>query len=155
MARTVRKALAQAGMAVALVLASVVAPAHAQSLLEKNFWLPNSKFTGNVPACSEPLALGTISNHFAETERMYWHNGANIVSYSNVKEIADKPWGEGFVPRRYCQATIVTNDTKQHTIYYSIIEDGGWQNLTWGVEWCIPEYDREFAYAPKCTMARP
>ncbi|MGU3493315.1 hypothetical protein ACLBXM_04660 [Xanthobacteraceae bacterium A53D] len=154
MGRMARNAFAKAGMA-ALVLAGLAAPVHATGLLEKNFWLPNDKFTGNVPACTEPLALGTISMRFAETERMYWQNPANIVSYSDVREIANNPWGEGFVPRRYCSATAVTNDARQHKIYYSIGEDAGFQNTSWGVEWCIPAYDRSFAYAPNCQMARP
>lgn len=154
MGSMVRKAWARAGMA-ALVVASMAAPAHAANWLEKNFWLPNDKFSGDVPACTEPLALGTVSNHFAETERMYWKKDANILSYSDVHEIAFKPWGEGFVPRRYCRATVITTDSKKQTLYYSIIEDGGFQGFTWGVEWCIAAYDRNFAYAPNCKMAQP
>ncbi|GGF53654.1 hypothetical protein GCM10007301_11390 [Azorhizobium oxalatiphilum] len=150
------KAFAKVGMAALLLATSIAAPAHAANFLEKNFWLPNDKFSGNVPACTEPLALGTISNHFAETERLYWQNGVNIANYYNVREIANQPWGEGFVPRRYCTAAItLTNETKPRTIYYSIIEEAGFMSTSWGVEWCIEGYDREFAYAPNCKMARP
>ncbi|OYX88545.1 MAG: hypothetical protein B7Y71_00640, partial [Xanthobacter sp. 35-67-6] len=68
-----RKARNRIGAALGAAMAGAVmmaaAPASAASLLD-NFWLPNDSYSGNVPACSEPLALGTISMRFAETERM-------------------------------------------------------------------------------------
>lgn len=145
-----------AGVAAAMAgaLMASAAPASAANLLE-NFWLPNDSYSGNVPACTEPLALGTISMRFAETERMYWNTAMNIGAFQNVREVAFRPWGEGFQPRRYCTATVTLSDARQHKVWYSIIEDSGWQGYTWGVEWCIEGLDPTLAYAPDCKMARP
>lgn len=142
------------GAAMAGAVMAAAAPASAASLLE-NFWLPNDSYSGHVPACTEPLALGTISMRFAETERMYWNAAMNISTFQNVREVAFRPWGEGFQPRRYCAATVTLSDARQHTIWYSLIEDSSFQGYTWGVEWCIDGLDRNLAYAPNCKMARP
>jgi hypothetical protein len=40
-------------------------------------------------------------------------------------------------------------------VYYSIGSNTGFAGATWGVEWCVVGYDRNFAYAPRCRMARP
>lgn len=147
----VRAAVAGAVMA----SAALVSPASAANILLDNFWLPNDKYSGDIPACTDPLALGTISMRFAETERMYWNAALNISTYQNVREIAFRPWGEGFQPRRYCTGVVTLSDAKRHTIWYSIIEDSSFQGYTWGVEWCIDGLDRNLAYAPNCRMARP
>ncbi|MFG1421471.1 hypothetical protein [Roseixanthobacter liquoris] len=154
MGRTMRSGRAFAGVAALLAGLAVGVPAKAASILD-NFWLPNDSYSGDLPACTEPLALGTISMRFAETERMYWNAPLNIVSYSNVRETAYRPWGEAFQPRRYCTAKVVLSDNKVHQIDYSIIEDSSFQGYTWGVEWCVSGLDRNLAYAPGCKMARP
>lgn len=157
MRRNLRK-WAGAGVAAFMAVASAVTPAAAANILLDNFWLPNgdySKTQVNLPVCSEPLALGTISMRFAETERMYWNTALNISTFQNVREIAYRPWGPDYQPRRYCSATVTLSDARQHSIYYSIIEDSSFQGYTWGVEWCINGLDRNLAYAPNCRMARP
>ncbi|WP_127089138.1 hypothetical protein [Aquabacter cavernae] len=150
----VRAVMAGAVMAAAAALS----PASAANILLDNFWLPNDSYstsTTSLPACTEPLALGTISMRFAETERMYWNAALNISTYQNVREVAYRPWGEGFQPRRYCTATVTLSDATRHPIWYSIVEDSSFQGYTWGVEWCIDGLDRNLAYAPNCRMARP
>lgn len=154
MGGVVRGKMAGAGLAALMACALAASPVQAANLLE-NFWLPNDSYTGEIPACTEPLVLGTISMRFAETERMYWNAALNISNYSQVREIAFRPWGEAFQPRRYCSASVVLSDNRRHPIYYSIIEDGSFQGYTWGVEWCIEGLDRNLAYAPNCKMARP
>ncbi|MBA4788183.1 MAG: hypothetical protein H2042_00645 [Rhizobiales bacterium] len=151
----VRALVASAVVAGAVTAAAAVAPASAANILLDNFWLPNDSYSGNLPACTEPLALGTISMRFAETERMYWNAALNISTYQNVREVAYRPWGEGFQPRRFCAATVTLSDATRHPIWYSIIEDSSFQGYTWGVEWCIDGLDRNLAYAPNCRMARP
>ncbi|MEP9378460.1 hypothetical protein ABLE91_17220 [Aquabacter sp. CN5-332] len=157
MRRNLRK-WAGAGVAAFMAVASAVTPAAAANILLDNFWLPNGDYSTtpvNLPACSEPLALGTISMRFAETERMYWNAALNISTFQNVREIAYRPWGPDYQPRRYCSAMVTLSDARQHAIYYSIIEDSSFQGYTWGVEWCISGLDRNLAYAPNCKMARP
>jgi hypothetical protein len=144
----------RAGLVAVIACALSASAAGAASLLD-NFWLPNDKYNGDLPACAEPLALGTISMRFAETERMYWNSALNINSFSNVREVAYRPWGESFQPRRYCSATVVLSDAKPHQMFYSIVSDSSFQGYTWGVEWCVTGLDRNLAYAPDCKMARP
>ncbi len=147
-----------AAMAMGLLVAalSIGAPkAEAANLLQKNFWLPNQEFSGNIPACDEPSALGLIASRFAQTERRFWSSDLAITEFGPVKEIAFRPWGQSYVPRRYCSGTVYTNDAKKRPIYYSIIEDGGFIGASWGVEWCIVGLDRNYADAPDCKMARP
>jgi hypothetical protein len=40
-------------------------------------------------------------------------------------------------------------------MYYNIGEDLGFIGASWGVEWCVVGLDRNYAYAPACTMALP
>lgn len=142
------------GIAALIACALSVSSAGAANLMD-NFWLPSDRYSGELPACAEPLALGTISMRFAETERMYWQSALNINGFSNVREIAYRPWGESFLPRRFCSATVVLSDAKQHAVYYSIVADSSFTGWTWGVDWCIVGLDRNLAYAPDCKMARP
>lgn len=165
-----------------LLLASS-AGGQAASFLEKNFWLSGPNYSGNVPACDTPEALSRIQKHFAETESTYWSSKATIDSFDRVHEIAFRPWGPEYQPRRYCSAdAFVSNGpapagyhsvayaTKSgpvkavkalpmgavpHKVYYSIIEDGGFLGISWGVEWCVEGFDRSWTYAPNCKMALP
>lgn len=141
--------------ALALALGLTAPQAQAASLLEKNFWLSGPNYSGDVPACDEPRALEMISQHFAETERRFWSSDLAIVQFDHLREIAFRPWGEEYVPRRYCSGTVYTNDARKRPIYYSIVEDGGFIGWSWGVRWCIVGLDRSYAYAPACKMARP
>lgn len=144
------------GSALATLTACVLSASSAGAAnLMDNFWLPSDRVSGELPLCAEPLALGTISMRFAETERMYWQSALNINGFFNVREIAYRPWGESFLPRRFCSATVTLSDAKKHDIYYSIIADSSFTGWTWGVDWCIVGLDRNMAYAPNCKMARP
>ncbi|TCT03181.1 hypothetical protein [Aquabacter spiritensis] len=155
MERGLHRRWAGAGIAAVMAVVAAVVPVRAANILLDNFWLPNDSYSGDLPACTEPLALGTISMRFAETERMYWNAALNIKDFFNVREIAFRPWGEGFQPRRYCSATVTLSDQRRHPIYYSIIADSSFQGYTWGVEWCVEGLDKSLAYAPNCKMARP
>ncbi|MGQ3674539.1 hypothetical protein ACT6QH_03420 [Xanthobacter sp. TB0139] len=146
-----------AGFAAALgiCLLGAAPQAQAANLLEKNFWLSGPNFSGKVPSCDEPSALGLIAQRFSETERRFWASDLSISEFGPVKEIAFRPWGPAYVPTRYCSGTVVTSDARKRSIYYSIVEDGGFIGASWGVRWCIAGLDRNYAYAPGCQMARP
>ncbi len=142
--------------ALALIALGLGAPAaRAATLLEKNFWLSGPEYSGDVPVCAEPKALELIAKRFAETDEMYWHTGLRVVELDRVNEIAFRPWGPAYLPRRYCSARALTSDNRRRAVYFSIIEDGSFIGWTWGVEWCIMGLDHNFAYAPSCKMARP
>ena len=75
--------------------------------------------------------------------------------FDQIREIAFRPWAEGTIPRRFCSGRVLVSDGRWRTVHYSIIEDGGMIGANWGVEWCVVGLDRNWAYNPRCKMARP
>ncbi len=131
---------------------SAIAPAEAQSRRGGGF-LPFHH--GIIPACDNPWTLGKINLRFAYKERRYWGSGAYIGKIEEVKEIAYRPWGPDFIPRRHCAAKVRMNDGKETYIAYAIGEKTGFAGIGWGVEWCVSGYDRNRAYGPYCRAALP
>ncbi|MET3355907.1 UNVERIFIED_ORG: hypothetical protein ABID33_003833 [Xanthobacter viscosus] len=154
---TVSRAVKAAAVVAGLALVSMggASSVRAANLLELNFWLSGPNYSGVVPACEDQQALDLIASRFAETERMYWSSALAITGFEKVREIAFRPWGPEYQPRRFCKGTVFTNDARKHAIYYSIIEDGGFIGASWGVDWCVVGLDRSYAYAPSCKMAGP
>jgi len=130
-----------------------VAPAHAASWLEKNFWLSGPNYDGVLPPCE--AALNKIARRFAQKEGRFWNSSLQIVGFEGVRETAFRPWANGTIPRRYCSATAYINDGRKHRVNYWIGEDTGMIGMTWGVEWCVVGLDRNWAYNPVCKMAQP
>ena len=130
-----------------------VAPAHAASWLEKNFWLSGPNYDGVLPPCE--AALNKIAWRFAQKESRFWNSSLQIVSFEGVRETAFRPWANGTIPRRYCSATAYVSDGRKHRVNYWIGEDTGMIGMTWGVEWCVVGLDRNWAYNPACKMAQP
>jgi len=130
-----------------------VAPAHAASWLEKNFWLSGPNYDGVLPPCE--AALNKIARRFAQKESRFWNSSLQIVGFEGVRETAFRPWANGTIPRRYCSATAYINDGRKHRVNYWIGEDTGMIGMTWGVEWCVVGLDRNWAYNPTCKMAQP
>jgi hypothetical protein len=130
-----------------------VAPAHAASWLEKNFWLSGPNYDSVLPPCE--AALNKIAWRFAQKESRFWNSSLQIVGFEGVRETAFRPWANGTIPRRYCSATAYINDGRKHRVNYWIGEDTGMIGNTWGVEWCVVGLDRNWAYNPACKMAQP
>ncbi|MFG1181908.1 hypothetical protein [Xanthobacter versatilis] len=154
---TVSGAVKAAAVVAGLALVSMggASGAKAANLLELNFWLSGPNYSGVVPACEDQQALDLIASRFAETERRFWASDLTITGFEKVHEIAFRPWGPQYQPRRYCKGTVFTTDARKRAIYYSIIEDGGFIGASWGVDWCVVGLDRNYAYAPSCKMAGP
>lgn len=143
-----------AAMALAVV-AGASEPASAASLLEKNFWLEGPRYDAVLPPCDAPAALDRIAKTFSQKESKFWNSQIKIVEFSGIRELAFRPWAVQTMPRRFCGGTAVVSTGRRHRVYYSIIEDGGLIGATWGVEWCVVGFDRNWAYNPACRMARP
>jgi len=139
--------------AVAMLVLGALAPAQAASWLEKNFWLSGPRYEGVLPACE--AGLDTIAARFAQKEGRFWNSDLQIQGFERVREIAFSPWAEGTIPRRFCSALALVSDGRKHAVYYSIGEDTGIIGSNWGVEWCVVGLDRNWAYNPRCKMARP
>lgn len=152
---SIKTVLRTAGAAAALMLAAIVGMPSAQAAnpLELNFYLSGPRYDGHLPACE--AALGTISAQFAEKEGKFWNSAMQITGYSDVREVAFRPWASEAIPRRFCAARAMLNNGRLHTVRYSIIEDGGFAGFGVGVEWCVVGFDRNWAYNPACRGARP
>jgi hypothetical protein len=143
------------GWVIALLLmasAALPMPSQAASLLEKNFYLFGPRYDSILPPCE--AALGTIASRFATKESRFWYSSLQITDFADVREIALRPWNDQTIPRRFCSGKAMV-DGRWHAVYFSIIEDGGIIGLTWDVDWCVVGYDRNWAYNPRCRMARP
>ena len=139
-------------MAGVLVLAAG-APAGAANWLEMNFYMSGPRYDGVLPECE--AALDTVASRFALKEGRFWNSSLQILSFEKVRQIAYRPWAYGTIPRRFCSATAMVSDGRKHKVSYSIGEDTGFIGATWGVEWCVDGLDRNWAYNPRCKMARP
>jgi len=139
----------------ALIAAAWSAPAGAASPFEKNGYLIGPRYEAVLPPCDAPSALGMIQRRFASKEGRFWNSNLQIVNIDDVREIAFRPWAEGTIPRRFCRGRALVSDGRWRPVYYSIIEDGGMIGAGWGVQWCVVGIDRNWAYNPRCQMARP
>ena len=140
-------------LAVAFFAASAVSHASAAGWLEKGIYLIGPRYDGVLPACE--AALEVIAQRFAQKESRFWNSNLQILGFDRVRETAFRPWAEQTVPRRYCSAVAQVSDGRNHTVHYSIVEDGGIIGMFWGVEWCVVGLDRNWAYNPACKMAQP
>jgi hypothetical protein len=136
-----------------LIAFGALAPAHAASWLEKNFYLSGPRYDGVLPACD--IALDRIAWRFSQKESRFWNSDLQILGFERVRQIAFSPWAPGTIPRRFCSAVAQVSDGRKHSVYYSIGEDTGMIGASWGVEWCVVGLDRNWAYNPACKMARP
>ena len=150
---SLKKPLLGAALAVLFGLLSLGEPVQAANPLELNFWLSGPRYDGRVAECES--ALGTITHQFWEKESTFWNSTLKITGYSDIHEIAFRPWQSDNIPRRYCSADVMISDGKMRTVHYSIIEDGGFAGYGQGVEWCVVGLDRNWAYSPNCRAARP
>jgi hypothetical protein len=130
-------------------------PASAASLLEKNFWLSGPNYDGYLPSCDDPAVSAKIAARFARKESEYWHSDLTLDHFDRYEQIGFRPWGESFIPRRFCTARVLTSDGIYRTVSFAVAEDLGIIGVGWGVEWCVSGLDRNLAYAPACKMARP
>ena len=130
-----------------------IAPANAAGWLEKNIYLTGPNYDGVLPACE--AALDTIASRFAQKQSQYWNSDLQILGFERIRQVAFRPWAAGTIPRRFCSAVALVSDGRRHRVNYWIGEDTGMIGMTWGVEWCVVGLDRNWAYNPRCKMARP
>jgi hypothetical protein len=140
-------------LALVVTAAFSTGPAQAASFLEKGIWLWGPSYDSQVPPCE--ALLDKLSARFAEKERRFWNSTLEIRGFTNVREIAFRPWESGNIPRRFCTAQAAISDGKIRTVNFSVIEDGGFASIGAGVEFCVVGLDRNWAYNPACRMARP
>lgn len=109
---------------------------------------------GNLPGCEDPAVLSRLSGSFDSRESTYW-GPLQALAYDHVVQIGFRPWGDDFIPRRFCTARVMLNNGVYHRVDYSVRENLGLFGRGWNVNWCVAGLDRELSYAPNCKMARP
>jgi hypothetical protein len=147
--------LAAAVVMTAAIEMARTTPAAAANWLELNFWLSGPRYDAEIPPCDSGWVLSDIRGNFGTKERRFWNSDLSIVEVSQVRQVAFRPWAEATVPRRWCAGKVLVSDGKWRPVYYSIVEAGGAIGASWGVEWCVVGLDRNWAYSPRCKMARP
>jgi hypothetical protein len=115
----------------------------------------DASFNANIPTCDDPFVLQSVASRFERKESRFWASPLKIVSFQQVAQVAWRPDGLDFIPKRYCTGTVAISDGQLRRIDYSVREDLGIIGATWGTESCIDGYDRNYAYAPGCKQARP
>jgi hypothetical protein len=143
-----------AALTLALSLVAVSQP-RAASFLEKNFWLSGPRYDRKIPTCDYTGALDSIVADFRTKEFRFWNSELRIVGIENIHESAVLPWAAQSIPRRFCSGTALINDGSRHLINYSIAEDTGLIGAGWGVNFCVADLDRDWAYRPECRAAAP
>ncbi|HRK25195.1 MAG TPA: hypothetical protein PLQ11_09610 [Beijerinckiaceae bacterium] len=133
------------------VLAATGLAAREQIPAEERWW----PYSAQLPGCDDPAVLDRIRSRFAEKESRYWHSALEIVSVDRIRTTAFRPNGLDLIPRRYCTARVHLNNLRTSALHYSVIEDAGMAGYGFGVRFCVAGYDRNWANAPECKMARP
>ncbi len=62
-------------------------------------------FDATLPACADPSVLAEISSDFATKESRFWNSSLRIVGFEQVRQVAWRPWGLDYIPRRFCTGT--------------------------------------------------
>ncbi|MBA1158489.1 hypothetical protein P7L87_26555 [Vibrio parahaemolyticus] len=112
-------------------------------------------FDATLPACADPAVLQNISSRFSHKEGRFWNSSLQLLAFERVQEVAWRPWGLDYIPRRYCTGTVIVSDGYKHRINFSIREDLGFIGIGWNTEACVDGLDRDYAYAPHCKQAAP
>ena len=112
-------------------------------------------FDASLPACADPSVLRDISSRFAHKEGRFWNSDLQLVGFERVREVAWRPWGLDYIPRRFCTGTVIVSDGYKRRINFSIREDLGFIGIGWNTEACVDGLDRNYAFAPHCKQAAP
>jgi hypothetical protein len=113
---------------------------------------------GTLPACETPAVLSNIQSRFAKREQRFWDSPLRIVGYEDIRHVAYRPWGEAFIPRRFCSARVQVDDGQrisERRVNYVIVEDIGFAGHGYGVQWCVSGVERHFHAAPDCRLMMP
>lgn len=108
-----------------------------------------------LPLCNSRGVLGEISSAFHDKESEYWNSDLRLLSFDEPVEIAYRPWGQEFFPRRFCIARAQVSDGIVREVQYAVIYKAGTLGVMHRVEWCVTGLDRNLAFAPGCKMAGP
>lgn len=127
------------------------ASAREQIPAEERWW----PYSANIPGCDDASVVNTIKSRFADKESTYWQSNLEIVAVDHIRTMAFRPNGLDLIPRRYCVARASLSNQRTSDLYYSVIEGAGMAGYGYGVHFCVAAYDRNWATAPECKIAKP
>ncbi len=145
--------LASALIAGALLLPVLAAPAQGREILPAE--RRDHDYEASIPPCDHPAVTADIMGDFETRESRFWNSSLRIVQFDRVRQLAWRPWGLDYIPRRFCSGTVLTSDGVKRRVDYSVREDLGTIGITWGTEWCVAGLDRHYSFSPDCRQARP
>lgn len=147
-------------MLVLAVAAACAAPlaASAQSRLAPPAEQREIGWRGAVPVCDDARVLAEIAARFTRREGGFWKSPLHISGYEKIREVALRPWGASYIPRRFCTASAHLDGhgrTQRRRVDYVILDGMGPIGLGWGVQYCVSGVERHLHAAPDCRMKRP
>lgn len=108
-----------------------------------------------VPDCADPTVQATIRARFAKADREYYEGIEAIGDIDGIHEAGFTVNRPSPLARRFCAARASMSDGRTRTLYYKIVEDGGFAGRCWEVEFCIRGLDRWHVYDAACRTVRP
>ncbi len=115
------------------------------------------RWSGEIPECDDRVVLSRIVSRFDSREARFWQSGIRLTEIIKPRQLALRPWGDSYIPRRFCRAqAILSSDagTRHSRVDYIII-DGQSILGHWGVEWCVAGLVRHQHAGPDCRAFRP
>lgn len=159
LARAVRNCVSAPACAAVLVASVLIVPTNASA---DRWQQPRAEeraagWSGDLPACDDRLVLSRIASRFDSRESRFWDSGIRLTELAQPRQIALRPWGESYIPRRFCSArAMLTSEAGTHhsRVDYIIVAGRGFFGH-WGVEWCVADLVRHQHAGPDCRAFRP
>ncbi len=112
-------------------------------------------FYGGVPACDSARMIAEVEQGFANKESEFWSSELRIDAIVDIREIGWRANSVAYIPRRYCVGVARLSDHHDRKVVYELKDSLGFAGYMTGVDFCVVGYDRNFAYAPACSVLRP
>lgn len=114
-----------------------------------------SWWRGKLPSCDEPAVLAKVQSRVAYGAPRVLGYSLAIETFDGIRQDASKVHGKGWIDRRYCSATAWLSNGKSSEVVYLIEATQGFASIGWGVQSCLPGYDRWRVYDAWCRSIRP
>ncbi|MCG6122110.1 MAG: hypothetical protein MEP57_05310 [Microvirga sp.] len=146
-----------------LVLAAAACAVAPLSALAQDRYAPPAEqreipWKAELPACDDAGVLSQIASKFDSREAKFWNLSLRIAGYEKMRELAFRPWGASYIPRRFCTASAHVDGpgrTTRRRVDYVILDGLGDIGFGWRVQYCVSGLERHLHAAPDCQMMRP
>lgn len=118
--------------------------------------IDNSRLFWNkqVAFCDDSAVLNRVRSRFSyQVHHVPQLPDVAIVGFRKIHEHRLVPGTDYSNPaRRYCGATADFSDGHSRSIYYLIVDEGGFTSVGDSVEFCVPGFDRWHVYNGSCRL---